>query len=92
LIHDENDLGILASLPAKVDRQLLLSWQTRVAKPQDELILALVQVLEADGTVGDREKTKLAQAIRQHYKKHPDALELQAKGLKVPPTVTNHLS
>jgi len=91
IVHDQNDLGILGSLPAVVDVDLLKSWIPRMTAPQDELLRALVAVLPADGRVNDLEKLALCQAVRQHYRKHPAALELQARADVVPPTVRNHL-
>ena len=35
-------------------------------------------------------KKKLASAVREHYKKYPEALSMQASGNSVPPTVENH--
>jgi len=42
LVHDQNDLGIMGSLPARVDRDLLASWRAKVESPQGELVDALV--------------------------------------------------
>jgi len=35
-------------------------------------------------------KQKLANAVREHYKRHPEALDMQASGNITPPTVENH--
>ena len=32
LVHDQNDLGIMGSLPARVDRDLLASWRSKSGK------------------------------------------------------------
>jgi coproporphyrinogen III oxidase len=90
LVHDQNDVGILGSLPARVDVELLRSWQASVPQPQDELVGAIVAALPADGAVEDEQKLALCEAVRSHYRKHPEALSLQAKGDVVPPTVGNH--
>lgn len=90
LVHDQNDLGILGSLPARIDRDLLKSWVTLVPKPQDELVLALVAAIGEDGRVDDAQKLALCKVMRQHFKKYPAALELQARGDVLPPTVGNH--
>lgn len=96
LVHDQNDVGILGSLPGHVDRRLLASWRARVPAPQGELVDALVEVLartdRGDGVceVDEAAKAALAVAIRRHYTAHPDALALQASGDVVPPTVGNH--
>ncbi|MGB2402533.1 MAG: coproporphyrinogen III oxidase [Akkermansiaceae bacterium] len=92
LVHDQNDLGIMGSLPARVDRDLLASWQGRVAAPQDELVQGLVQCLpdESPSPVSDEVKRALAQTVRSHYQKNPEALALQASGNVIAPTVDNH--
>lgn len=92
LIHDQNDLGIMGSLPSWVDRALLASWEPRVPRPQDELLRAIVAALPAatPSPVTDEVRVKLAQVVRAHYRAHPEALELQAAGHLLPPTVDNH--
>jgi coproporphyrinogen III oxidase len=92
MIHDQNDEGILGSLPARVDRELLSSWASRVPAPQDELVRQLVGALpkENPSTVDAATKRALASAVRSHYGRHPAALELQASGSVSPPTVDNH--
>lgn len=89
LIHGDNDVGILGSLPARVDRDLLASWVPRTAAPQDALLRRIVDVL-GSGCVDDAEKQALADVVRSHYRAHPEALALQASGDIVPPTVDNH--
>lgn len=92
MIHDQNDEGIMGSLPARVDRELLASWAARVPAPQDELVRQLVAVLrpEHPSPVDAAAKRALAAAVRAHYRRHPAALELQASGSRIPPTVENH--
>ncbi len=92
LVHDQNDVGILASLPSRVDRQLLASWEGRMESPQDELLRNLVAALpdESPCEVTDEVRAKLAQVVREHYRAHPEALHMQASGKVVPPTVANH--
>lgn len=96
LIHDQNDIGILGSLPAQIDKQLLASWQAMMPKPQDELLARLLSYTpEAEGELGGSKidtsvKQALAIEIRQHYQQYPKALELQASGNSVPTTVANH--
>ncbi len=77
LIHDQNDLGVMGSLPSWVDRLLLASWEPRMPKPQDELIRALVAVLP-DSHVTDEVRLALARVVRAHYRAHPEAIDLQA--------------
>lgn len=90
LVHDQNDVGILGSLPGRVDRDLLASWIDRMPPPQDELLRAIVDTLPATGVVETAEKQRLAAVVRAHYRAHPAALDLQASGHVIPPTVQNH--
>ncbi len=94
LVHDQNDVGILGSLPSRVDRELLASWAERAPAPQDELVRALVAALP-DGqpcAVTDAVRAALARVVREHYRAHPEALALQASADVTPPTVDNHLA
>lgn len=90
LVHDQNDVGIMGSLPARVDVDLLRSWREKVPALQQPLVDALVDAL-GDGVVDAPTKQALAQAVRAHYTACPEALALQATGGIVPPTVANHL-
>ncbi|HUH01650.1 MAG TPA: coproporphyrinogen III oxidase [Kofleriaceae bacterium] len=94
LVHDQNDVGILGSLPARIDRQLFASWANRLEPPQDELVRALVAALPDTHPceVADSVRAELARVVRAHYGAHPDALALQASGDVTPPTVDNHLA
>ncbi|MBX2801075.1 MAG: coproporphyrinogen III oxidase [Myxococcales bacterium] len=92
LVHADNDVGILGSLPSTVDAQLLASWIPRMPPPQDALLTQIVAALGPHpvATVGEAEKRRLAAAVRAHYQAHPEALAMQASGAVVPPTVDNH--
>ncbi len=92
MVHNQNDVGIMGSLPAVVDRDLLASWIARQTAPQDELLRAIVDTLPAKNPapVDNPTRQKLAEVVRAHYRAHPGALDLQAKGDVVPPTVQNH--
>ena len=94
LVHDQNDVGILGSLPSHVDRALLASWAHRVTPPHDTLVRALVEALPAiDGAPSPVEaetKQALAAVVRQFYRAHPEAIAMQAAGNVIPPTVGNH--
>ncbi|MEM9460707.1 MAG: coproporphyrinogen III oxidase [Myxococcota bacterium] len=92
LVHDQNDVGIMGSLPSHVDRATLSSWRGRMPAPQGELLDALVNALpdQTPSPVTVEAKRALAQAVRQHYRTHPEALSLQASGNVIPPTVANH--
>lgn len=92
LIHDQNDVGILGSLPSHVDRELLASWAAKVPAAQRPLVEAIVAELPPGERVpvDDACKARLAAAMRVFYRAHPEAIELQASGDVVPPTVANH--
>ncbi|BDS05086.1 coproporphyrinogen III oxidase [Oceaniferula spumae] len=90
LVHDQNDLGIMGSLPSHIDRELLESWKEKMTSPQDELLRSLVNAIPANGEISDSVRLQLAHAVRTHYREHPEALRQQASGNVVPPTVDNH--
>lgn len=92
LIHNENDLGVLASLPAVIDRTLLASWISLMTKPQDSLLESILNVLpEQDRCeITDDIKLKIAIEIRNFYREYPKAVDLQAAGDKIPDTIGNH--
>ena len=92
LVHGDNDVGILGSLPSHVDRRLLASWADRVPAIQRPLVEGLAAALPDahPAPVEDGAKRRLAKVVRDHYRAHPQALALQARGDVVPPTVANH--
>jgi coproporphyrinogen III oxidase len=90
LVHDQNDLGIMGSLPSYINKELLNSWMSKVAQPQDELIKEIAHVINASGAIDADTKARLADVVRKHYRKYPKALEMQASGNTVPNTVDNH--
>lgn len=90
LVHDQNDLGIMGSLPAFIDPLLLSSWAERLEPVQRGLVRALVDALPASGHVSDAVRSVLARIVRTHYQAHPEALAHQAAGDVIPPTVDNH--
>ncbi len=92
LIHDQNDIGILGSLPSHVDKALLQTWIDKMEPPQDELLISLINALPLGEIVEVDEAVKkhLADVIRLHYKAYPEALAMQADSAVVPPTVENH--
>jgi coproporphyrinogen III oxidase len=92
LIHDQNDLGIMGSLPSHVDKALLQSWMEAMTPPQDALLRSLIDALPEGEIVevDEAAKKRLAEAVRTHYKAHPEALQMQADSTVVPPTVQNH--
>lgn len=97
LVHNQNDIGILGSLPTAVNSTVIRSWQSKMPAPQDKLLDGLLDCLEAsdasnDGhsIIDDSVKVALANTVRAHYQQHPEALELQASGDVIPSTVANH--
>jgi len=90
MIHDQNDVGIMGSLPTFVDKELLQSWNKTVSEPQDKLVDSLADAIGEGGAIDVLTKMKLAQAIRDHYKAYPQALLMQASGNTIPSTVDNH--
>ncbi|CAA6820977.1 MAG: Coproporphyrinogen III oxidase, aerobic (EC [uncultured Sulfurovum sp.] len=92
LVHTQNDVGIMGSIPSHVNCELLSSWVKKMPKPQNELLLALLAALpnEMPTPVEEDTKKKLANAVRVHYKKYPKALNLQASREIIPPTLANH--
>jgi len=90
LVHDQNDLGILGSLPSHVDRALLASWSSKVQAPQDVLVREIAAVLHDDDAIDDTTKRSLAAVVREFYRTYPEALAMQAAADVVPPTVANH--
>jgi coproporphyrinogen III oxidase len=90
LVHNENDVGILGSIPSHVDKALLLSWKEKMPKGQEDLLEAIAECLPESGAVEDEQKAALAQAVREFYTKNPQALKMQASGNVSVPTVQNH--
>lgn len=85
MVHDQNDAGIMGSLPIYVDKALLLDWKSKVTAPQDALVQGLVDALpepDASGRsfVDHETRLRLAAVVRAHYTVHPEALALQASG------------
>ncbi|MBF0263720.1 MAG: coproporphyrinogen III oxidase [Gammaproteobacteria bacterium] len=91
LIHNENDVGILGSIPSHIDTELLRSWVSKMPIPQDKLLNAICNTL-GNGVViiDDLMKQKLCEVSRRHYQAYPEALTMQASGNQIPPTVNNH--
>jgi coproporphyrinogen III oxidase len=91
LIHNQNDVGIMGSLPKFVNRALLQTWITKMQIPQNELLENIINNIENNGVINTQTKEKLAQVVRNHYKNYPDALKYQASGMIIPNTVNNHI-
>lgn len=92
LVHNQNDIGILGSLPPKIDKSLLSSWRSRMPVPQGRLLDRILAVFPETGicTVDDGIKQQLASVVRKHYQQYPEALDFQASGDSTPPTIDNH--
>ena len=92
LSHSHNDVGTLGSIPKHINRDLLASWLGKVPAPQEELLKAFLTVLPAQAVVevNDEIKMLLANAVRAFYQQFPEAIDLQARGNVVPPTMKNH--
>ena len=92
LVHDQNDLGIMGSLPAEIDFDLLASWKQNVDEPQQDLVQGLADAFTESGIVPvtNEAKLRLASTVRDFYRANPGALSLQAAGNVIPPTVDNH--
>ena len=92
LVHDQNDLGIMGSLPAIIDKTLLASWVEKLTVPQNQLLENILNVLPNDipCVVDEKTKLELAEVVRNYYLLNPEALDMQAKGNVIPPTINNH--
>ena len=58
--------------------------------PQNELLENIIDSINENGVINTQTKEKLAQTVRNHYKKYPDSLKYQASGNTIPNTVKNH--
>ena len=92
LVHNQNDIGTLGSIPSHVDRSLLNSWIVKHKTPQDELLKNLITALpeQSPCLINDGTKQDLANEVRKFYQAHPEAIDMQASGNTIPPTVANH--
>lgn len=91
LIHNENDVGIMGSLPKFVNKKLLISWIENQEEIQKILLENIINSIDDNGVINTQTKEKLAQVVRNHYKNNPDALKYQASGTVIPNTVNNHI-
>lgn len=91
LIHNENDVGIMGSLPKFVNKKLLISWVENMEEVQKILLENIIASIDDNGVINTQTKEKLAQVVRNHYKSNPDALKYQASGTVIPNTVNNHI-
>ena len=91
LIHNENDVGIMGSLPKFVNKKLLISWIPNMEEIQKTLLENIISSIDDNGVINTQTKVKLAQVVRNHYKNNPNALKYQASGTTIPNTVNNHI-
>lgn len=91
LIHNENDVGIMGSLPKFVNKKLLICWIENMEEIQKTLLENIINSIDDNGVINTQTKEKLAQVMRNHYKNNPDALKYQASGTVIPNTVNNHI-
>ena len=92
LAHQDNDLGILGSLPSRAAPALLRRWVDAVPEAQQPLVQRIAETL-GDAPVVDVDdamRLRLVQVVREHYRANPEALAHQARGFVLPPTVANH--
>ncbi len=92
LIHDQNDVGIMGSIPSHVDKNLLTSWLDVIPELQKPLLRGIIDSLPGAGVilVDDPVKAALARTVRKFYQQYPEVLSLQASGNVIPDTVDNH--
>jgi coproporphyrinogen III oxidase len=91
MVHNQNDIGIMGSLPSFVDKNLLKSWIIKMPAPQDKLLENIVSCIPNNGVINNITKNELAQTVRKHYLLFPEALKMQASGNIIPNTVDNHI-
>ncbi len=86
-VHNQNDLGIMGSLPAFVNRDLLASWAEPTPALLRPLLLAIVDALpeRSPSHVVDDIRLRLAELVRAHHRQHPEAAEALAAGDVLPP-------
>ena len=80
LAHQDNDVGTLASLPPRVDRELLGQWGDGLPPENKQRFMVdrIVATLPETGEVTDNTRQQLAMQLREHYRCHPDAKRMQA--------------
>ena len=73
LIHNQNDIGTLGSLPSHINRVLLASWLDKIPAPQDKLIRRLLKILPEEDKcpISAPLKRQIAEQIREHYLQFP---------------------
>ena len=79
LVHNQNDLGVFGSLPAKINGGLLKSWIDKTPAPLNELVANLHKVFNSNDNVavGDEQKIAFAKILREFYGHHRNLLTFQ---------------
>lgn len=97
LIHNENDVGILGSIPKFVNLDVLKTWLTEKPLPEIQATLMgeLISTLAKSSTgskieIDDELKVALAGTVRRHYQQYPESLKYQASAFSRTSTVENH--
>jgi len=69
LVHNQNDIGTLGSLPAYINRPLLTSWIAKSPAPTNQLVSALADLFPQQTCVAVNKdiKAKIPNVIRAHY-------------------------
>ncbi|MDQ6963665.1 MAG: coproporphyrinogen III oxidase, partial [Mariprofundales bacterium] len=70
----------------------LQSWVELLPPPQNSLLQSLIAALPDNdpAPIGNSTKIELANRVRNHYSRHPEAITMQATSTITPPTVQNH--
>jgi coproporphyrinogen III oxidase len=73
LVHDQNDVGTLGSLPRFINRNLLTQWINKTPAPRHKLVRDLIALLPDNNRceVTTEIKERIAQAMRSHYQDYP---------------------
>lgn len=73
LVHDQNDVGTLGSLPRFINRELLTQWIEQTPAPRHQLVADLVALLPDNKRceVTSEIKVLIAQTMRSHYQDYP---------------------
>ena len=81
LAHGDNDVGTLASLPPRIDRDLLVEWAGMLPRENKQRLMVdrIVASVPETGQITDAVRQKLADHVREHYRTHPEAKKMQAE-------------
>ncbi|MGB5444502.1 MAG: coproporphyrinogen III oxidase [Psychromonas sp.] len=73
LVHNQNDIGTLGSLPSHINKVLLASWRDEAPVPQNKLITRILKILPEQNIclISESLKLQIAEQIRAHYQQYP---------------------